>query len=530
MAALALFVPLGLLLFDPRLFTGGDNVVYYLLGRALAEGQGYVTIFEPGNPPHALYPPGYPLLLVPVFWLFGGSLMAAKAISFGSALVALVLASRWLRERLAPEPASAAVHTGALLLTATNATFLAYSHWTLTEMPYLAASLGALLLAERDGTQLLAERDGVRWGGGVVAALLAAAGFLMRSAALPLCVAVSWAVWRNRGRGPGLAAAAITLAAVLGWAVRNALVAPEAPGYLDQLAMVDPYDPSRGTLGVATLIERVAGNATAYGLLETPRSVWPFLPPFGGSPSFVAVLLGLTLAPLLLYGAWGQVAARGLRAGEVYAVLYLGLLLVWPWHGDRFLLPLLPLGASYVARGALQAIGALRSAAAPAGPAPRAALAFAICALAILPNVAHALRLAPGQVHVTASHLRGNHFAGYDRFSRSYFGAAEWLRENSPPDALVLSRKPQFTYLFSGRKSVIYPYAAPERIEADVVARGVDYVIFDRLGGSSFVYLRPYFLRYMERYELVYTFGEPPTAVFRRRAPADPQPSGRGPR
>ena len=42
---------LALALIDPYLFTGGDNIAYYALARALASGRGYVDLMTPGTPP-----------------------------------------------------------------------------------------------------------------------------------------------------------------------------------------------------------------------------------------------------------------------------------------------------------------------------------------------------------------------------------------------------------------------------------------------------------------------------------------------
>jgi hypothetical protein len=512
----ALFLVLGLPLFDPRLFTGGDNVVYYLLAKALATGKGYVTLYEPGSPPHTLYPPGYPILLVPVFWLFGGSFWAAKAFSFAAGGAALALAARWLGERLDPRSGGFLVLGFALLLSATNTTFLTYAHWTLTEMPYLPVSIGALILAERS-------RGGAgTWLG---AALLAAGGYLIRTAALPLCAAVTWGVWRTQGRRAGLVTAGVSIAAVAAWTLRNEIVAPGAPGYLNQLLMVDPYDPARGMLTFATFAGRVGENLAGYAFIEIPRLLYPFLPSLE-SPKLLGMVLGAVLVPLLLYGAVRQVASRGLKAGEVYAALYVGLLAVWPWKGDRFLLPLLPLLLSYLGLGLADLIGA--RAARRKGRHPAAPHLLAILfGLAVLPNLWHALERIPPQIAVTARHLGGDRLAGYIWYERDYFAAATWLSRNAPPGALVISRKPQFTYLFSGRKSLLYPYGAPEEIERAVARSGASYLIYDNLGQSALIYLRPYLIRHQDDYEIVHSVGQPPTLVLARLGQPAGTPPGR---
>jgi hypothetical protein len=519
-AALALFGALALLVFDPRLFAGGDNAVYYLLGKALASGRGYVTLYEPGDPPHSLYPPGYPILLVPIFWLFGGSFVAGKALSLLASLAALALAARVLARRLDPESARRGAFAFALFLLAVNPTAIAYSHWMLSEMPFLAVSLGALVLAESGADRRRA------WVG---AALLAAAAYLIRTAALPLGMAVAWAAWRVRGWRAGLGSLAICLAAVVGWELRNHIVAPDQPGYLTQLLMVNSYYPQMGMLTPATFVARALSNLGEYAFLEIPRLVWPFVPGLGVEPPSRAYLLGALLVSLMVFGLFRQVRRRGVRAGEVYAGLYAGILMSWQWQGERFLLPVAPLLLSYlgvgivdlarvVARGRGDAASTSRRGLAGGDVGRAGWLGAALVGLAVAPHLVFSLRAVPEQLAVTAAHLRGDRLAGYEPTVRDYFAASIWLGENSPPDAVVVSRKPMFTYLLGGRKSVLYPYGPPEEIERAVRAADARYLIYDQLGNSAAVYLTPYLLDYQQDYRLEHQEGDPPTLVLSRVA------------
>lgn len=523
LAALALLGILAVLLFDPRLFAGGDNVVYYLLAKALASGQGYVTLYEPGDPAHTLYPPGYPVLLTPVFWLFGGSVWACNAISLVSGLIALALAARYLARRMDPETARRGAFAFALFLLAVNSTVIAYAHLMLSEMPFLAVSLGALVLAECDSSRRRV------WLG---AAALAAAGYLTRTAALPLCVAVVWAVWRAHGRAAGLWALGICLAAVAGWEIRNRLVAPGQPGYLSQLLLVNSYYPEMGTLTPAAFVARVLDNLKEYVFLEVPRLVWPFLPSLGAEPPPVAYALGAVLVPLMLFGLVQQVRRRGVRAGEVYVVLHAGVLAVWQWQGERFLMPIVPLLLSYLGIALVDLARIVAGdRAPPEGAPPRAGVeartsrpagriaGALLVVLAAAPNLFFALRAAPAQLAVTARHLKGDSLAGYDPTVRDYFAAAIWLGANAPSRAVVVSRKPQFTYFFSGLKSVLYPYGQPQEIEDAVQRAHARYLIYDTLGNSAAVYLTPYLVAYESAYEVVHAEGESQTLVLERVGP-----------
>ena len=79
---LAIYIVLSFLLFDPKLGTGGDNVVYTILAESLISGKGYKNIYIPDEPAHTQYPFGFPLLLSSFLLVFGSSIIALKFLIF----------------------------------------------------------------------------------------------------------------------------------------------------------------------------------------------------------------------------------------------------------------------------------------------------------------------------------------------------------------------------------------------------------------------------------------------------------------
>jgi len=49
-------------IFDKKLDLNGDNANYYMLGKALASGEGYVNTNSIQKTPNNHFPPGYPAL------------------------------------------------------------------------------------------------------------------------------------------------------------------------------------------------------------------------------------------------------------------------------------------------------------------------------------------------------------------------------------------------------------------------------------------------------------------------------------
>ena len=66
-----LHLVLGLLLYEPTLFPGGDNADYMILGESLRSFEGYRDLHLPGSPVHTKYPFGYPMLLGFLGWIGG---------------------------------------------------------------------------------------------------------------------------------------------------------------------------------------------------------------------------------------------------------------------------------------------------------------------------------------------------------------------------------------------------------------------------------------------------------------------------
>ena len=49
--------------FDPTPHNGGDNAGYLALAHSLVDRGAYLELWDPGEPPHTKYPPGFPVIL-----------------------------------------------------------------------------------------------------------------------------------------------------------------------------------------------------------------------------------------------------------------------------------------------------------------------------------------------------------------------------------------------------------------------------------------------------------------------------------
>lgn len=474
---------LGLLVFEPTLFPGGDNAGYLILGDALRSGEGYRDLHLPGTPLHARYPPLLPLMLAGVGWI-GGVQVAKIAILLTTAMTVWATA-HFGRRWIGTGPALTAAG-----LLAVNPTLLEYGHYVLSEGPFVLLIVVALWLSQRD--------DGR---GTWLAMGAAVAAFATRTAGMTVLMALplAWLLARQYRRAAWTMLVAVgTLAA---WALYQRWAAADQPGYLAVLLLVDPYSPEAGTVSLAGLIERAAQNFWAHVSRVLPDIL---LGP-GDGPGGGRTILGVTVAAAALL-RWTSAARGRLGAPEIFAVLYTGLIALWPsvWTDRRFLLPLLPV-ALLLALAALWRL--------PLRPEVRW-LRLAVPVVVAIFGVTWAANVVPGRVACIASY-RADRPCDVPA-SSSLYASARWAQENTLPDAVIANRKPRLFYWYSRRRGDVYPFSADAAtVMEGLDAMGAGYVVVDQVSGTTGRYLIPAIRAFPSRFEVVYEGGEPVTVILR---------------
>ncbi len=188
-----------------------DAESYVVIGRNLAQGNGFV--FAPERTPTAWRAPGYPMFLAGVFWLTGGSLIAARiAQAFLWTLTALLtyaLGRRFMR----PEAALIAAGMAGLYPELLGMSGLLWS-----ESVFVPLFLGAIyaLFCNADKPQIKLS---------LLTGLLIGLAILTRSTALILLPVVWFAALTRSKTGAGYANAALASLVAIGimgcWTARN---------------------------------------------------------------------------------------------------------------------------------------------------------------------------------------------------------------------------------------------------------------------------------------------------------------------
>jgi hypothetical protein len=473
-------------IFDSKLDMGGDNAGYYILGRALLQGEGYTNIHIPGTPAASHFPPGYPALLA-VAMLFGKSftwLKVVNGILFGAALW-------WFRSIAEKATGSTAFAWVAVLLVGLNSHLLRSSTIMMSEIPYTAASILALwTLLRWDPESKAFYRSYDFW----LVVVLASAAFYIRTAGIALGAGIGLYLLFERRWAAAFTFGGAFFALYLPWVLRGRAV-DAGSAYVDQLLSVNPYRPEEGQIDVSGLWDRIAENAGRYLGQELPNSMIPSLtvdynPEAPVSHPFV----GLLLLGLIVYGIVRLPKLRWLVAGYVLASF--AIFLVWPsvWYGVRFIQPLVPILVLSALYGAWEL---LRRVLPSWNPWWFAALGL--------------LLLAPVRT------LNDEAKLDYPMPYQNYFRLGEFAKANVPADAQFATTKPALWYLFAERKATRIPTEAdPALFMQRLQEEGLNYVVVDQLGyGSVGRYFVPAYQAYPERFELVAQLPNPDTYIFK---------------
>jgi hypothetical protein len=274
----------------------------------------------------------------------------------------------------------------------------------------------------------------------------------------------------------------------------------------------NPYDPAAGSASPVELLLRAAGNTWTYLTVVLPQSL--FGAPVGGSiiePLLIGI--GLLLAALAFVG-WAQRSVVRLSPAELFAPLYAAMLALWPavWADQRFLLPLLPLLLAYAMRGA-DVLG--RRMSGVAGSNSGSAMPALVVAAALGLGAGYSVVMkTPERVRCMARYRAGDPCDRAD--FASFYAAARWASENTPPDAVIVSRKPRIFFWLSRRRGDLYRYSAdPDEVLEGLESLGADYVVVDAISTTTDLYLIPAIRANLRRFRAVYDAGTPPTLVLR---------------
>ena len=319
----------------PALAAGAfmDDGVYLSLGKALADGEGYRSLYAAGAPVHLKYPPALPFIYS-LLWSFRDDVAfvhsTALLLSLGAAAGTAGMLWWIARAQLQLPPVLTGVFVlGPFLLEGS----VQYFNLAVSEPWFMLGWASCLLLAPRANAG---------WAWAAVVGLLAGVTTLFRTQAVVLLPALAVSLWmatRKPRRSAALLAAGMF--PLVAWSLwHRAQVAMGPVSTQPDEATYSSWGPDSVGAGV-TLFGQILRSQVARYSAVLPHHVapWPWL----GAAIWLVVVLGFLL------GATRHVRDR---PASVLSVASLGIVvLLWPFAQDRFVLALLPFSGLVAASG-----------------------------------------------------------------------------------------------------------------------------------------------------------------------------------
>lgn len=455
--------------FDVSLYISGDNVELMRYGEALR--QGHLSLSN------GKYPFIVPAILALVQMVSDNSLFAQKVFILMCYIVSVPLTYIMARQHIG-------IKWGmfSAILFAFSPLAIEFSHYVMSEMPYVAASLGALILLQRSEDEPHNRKPFY------IALLMVVLTFYVRTIGLALIAGTMVFYWSERKWLNAMVAPVIFIASIIPMQIANSLT--RTHGYLDQLILKNPYDLNSGMVTFSDILSRIGANAQVYILQDIPLMIFPLsfestLSHCEPYPPDIAVWMTFVVAVL------GMVAFyHGAKLIFWYALAYMGVIMLWPevWAGERFLMPMLPIGTFLIALGGYYAEKLLNR--------KMAAIIAILFLLVFGRNV-----------------IRFNYLAQTPPVWKIYYATAEWIRDNTEASAIIADRKGTLMGYVSKRQTTGIP-----RSLGDVYKLNIDYIVISSNGYTDYWrYGVPIISRNPRLFELVYSNQVIPHYVFKVR-------------
>ena len=476
-------------IFDKKLDLNGDNANYYILGKALATGEGYVNINTIQKLPNKHYPPGYPVIISGIIRVLGDSTTTIK-IANGVLLFFTLIALYFLVKEISKRESTAII---VLVLVLLNSHLLRYSTIMMTEISFLFFSIITLLAFTKVHFNKPMWQDVYLY----LAIALMTISIYIRTSGIALVAGIIFFLLITRRWQHAIV---ITLAVMLlafPWQVRNQKIGGSS--YIKQLKMINPYWPELGSAGFGDYLSRFGHNATRYLTKEIPQATVSLTKPnYRQAASVSQWLYGIAFFMLIIFGV------LNLKKYKLLVLIYLAgtltILFLWPdvWVGIRFLLPTVP----FLLIGLVNGLQEILSRITPLPIIKYVIWLPILISIFLLPNV---------------KKLRHDADTELVPAWANYNNLAKWVDENLEANAIIACRKPALFYLYSNRFTVNYKYTEDEQdLINDLYNKQVDYVVMEQLGYSSTSrYLYPVIQNNPKRFELVQELNNPDTYLFR---------------
>ncbi len=483
-------------LFDPKTFLGGDNAHYMSCAQSILRGSYRVEAYM-GSPPEIGVPPGYPFILAILLTLFGRTFVSAKIFSLGCYVVALWLWWKLFnRAGIEKRTALAFLAFGVL-----NPVISEYSHWEITEAPFMVISSAAILFFfisfEKD--------NNVNW---LITILLAAGAFYIRAAGITLSLAIIVGLLLRKNWRKAIVFSVAVGILILPWVIYILAMRDQVgagmylPQFLSEAGTGEAFT-------VGSFLGKALRNFERYAFVNLPSLFFPIAEQAFFRQMIFGYLIGGILLILLIGGIVCTVRSQLILYG-VYTVLYVLVLLAYSEQAAivRYLVVVFPFIAILFTKGITKMCSRLSVKRVSYCP-------FVMSIIFVLLTLPVYISAVSKNVPLLSAYLKGNHYAGYSINYVRFIEANEWIGEHGVTSAGVISRKPRLTWWFSGHPARNYLYNSdPHRVKADIDSSGAHYVLIDRISSTTPQFLIPALQTAPQQFKVLFVTRRPETYVL----------------
>jgi len=438
-----------------------DSARYLILGNSIAHGKGFVDDSQPDPDRFVINAPFYAVLIAPVEALFPMSVVAVKVWTLLWGVCGIVLLYIWTRRTWG---SNAALIGSALL--AFNPAMILYSTEVLSEAPFIVFYLAAFLLCGR-----MITNEGRKTGAVAFLAACIALIPLLREAGVAMVLATALALFSQEKKKAAAIVFCSSVALAVLWYVRNQVLVGSRDDSLNgNISVLFQHfvSPEGSSIfvefGLRAWLTLKAYVLQVGGLLFFPLATVQ-LSVFLNEPSSLHTLLSglMERGQFLVLGVVGATSCAGIvhdfRVSRValqyvsFAFIYLLIILLYPVHDIRFLLPLLPPALYYTVGGIKIILSKLQ----PAREHWQSYVIAGATAIVLFPNVVgiyHLIKTNASFSQQDVPQLR----SVPPPYQYRWGHIGKWIEANIPPDAVIASPVKDIVAVAGNRKVVQIGY------------------------------------------------------------------------
>lgn len=404
-----------------------DDAIYAVLAKSLASGEGYRMLNLPGAPHATHYPPGYPFVLS-LLWRMAPEFPDNVVIFKFANAVFLAIAALGMYWFIRPRLGMGSWFTAAVAAVgAASIPMLHLAGLVLSEPLFVALLFLALILADRTV-------DEGGHGRALTLGLVLGALTMVRTIGAMAIPAVFAVLLLRRRYSCAMIVAATAAVCIAPWQMWvGAYQGETAPFLVGKYGaywpwMVDGYKAGGFDFARAVVLQNMAGVGNTISYWFMPSDSWWF-----------RALALVALVPMVITGLLWMANRSGTIA--LFFLFYFGVIIIWPFDPQRFLIALWPCIAIIVSAGAMAAWKSTwRS---PIGSSVRYAA------------LAGAAYLAVGHAAYNVNGYRDQSWTiVQQRAGISARPLVEWVYDNTQPDDVLSTEDDVVVYLYTGRRGI----------------------------------------------------------------------------